>query len=76
MVVIVRDTVWMRDGKFPVARSVGGRMAWLESEIDEWMLSRRTRYSSSITVTASCEPDTAASAAFCVIDVMFEVVCP
>jgi prophage regulatory protein len=34
---------WMRDGKFPVARSVGGRMAWLESEIDEWMESRPLR---------------------------------
>jgi predicted DNA-binding transcriptional regulator AlpA len=34
---------WMRDGKFPVARSVGGRMAWLESEIDNWMQSRPLR---------------------------------
>ena len=34
---------WMRDGKFPVARSVGGRMAWLESDIDEWMESRPLR---------------------------------
>jgi predicted DNA-binding transcriptional regulator AlpA len=34
---------WMRDGKFPVARSVGGRNAWLESDIDEWMLSRPLR---------------------------------
>src|SRR3954451_16570257 len=25
---------WMRDGKFPVALEVGGRCAWLESDID------------------------------------------
>ena len=34
---------WMRDGKFPVAVEVGGRIAWLESDIDEWMLSRPLR---------------------------------
>src|ERR671918_823627 len=41
-----------------------------------WMLSRRFLYSFSITTTASCDPDTAASAAFWVIDVMFDVVWP
>jgi len=34
---------WMRDGKFPVALEVGGRCAWLESDIDAWMLSRPLR---------------------------------
>jgi predicted DNA-binding transcriptional regulator AlpA len=34
---------WMRDGKFPGARLVGGRTAWLESDIDEWMESRPLR---------------------------------
>ena len=34
---------WMRDGKFPVALEVGGRCAWLESDIDEWMQSRPLR---------------------------------
>src|SRR3954470_2651442 len=41
-----------------------------------WMLSRRRRYSSSIDFTASCGPVNAASTAFCVTDVMFDVVCP
>ena len=34
---------WMRDGKFPMAVEVGGRSAWLESEIDHWMLTRPLR---------------------------------
>jgi prophage regulatory protein len=34
---------WMRDGKFPAAVEVGGRIAWLESDIDAWMLSRPRR---------------------------------
>ena len=34
---------WMRDGKFPVAREVGGQSAWLESDIDAWMQSRPLR---------------------------------
>src|SRR5687767_12816474 len=41
-----------------------------------WMLSRRLRYSSSITLTGSCDPVMAASAAFCVTDVTFDVDCP
>lgn len=34
---------WMREGKFPVSREVGGRVAWLESEIDDWIMSRPLR---------------------------------
>ena len=32
-------TVWrmMREGKFPRGRAVGGKTAWLESEIDHWI---------------------------------------
>ena len=32
-------TIWkqMRDGKFPRGRAVGGKTAWLESEIDSWI---------------------------------------
>src|SRR5262245_6912151 len=39
-------------------------------------LSRRSRYSSSMRVTGSCGPVSAARAAFCVIDAMFDVECP
>jgi prophage regulatory protein len=28
---------WMRDGKFPRSRELGGRVVWLESEVEEWM---------------------------------------
>jgi predicted DNA-binding transcriptional regulator AlpA len=34
---------WMRTGKFPMARQVGGKTAWVESEIDEWITSRPRR---------------------------------
>ncbi|SRR6266404_3976325 len=34
---------WMREGKFPCSREVGGKVAWLESEIDEWMATRPLR---------------------------------
>ena len=34
---------WMRTGTFPASREVGGKVAWLESDIDEWMLSRPLR---------------------------------
>jgi predicted DNA-binding transcriptional regulator AlpA len=34
---------WMGEGKFPTARAVGGQIAWLESDIDEWMSSRPLR---------------------------------
>jgi prophage regulatory protein len=28
---------WMRQGRFPRSRELGGRRGWLESEIEEWM---------------------------------------
>jgi prophage regulatory protein len=28
---------WMRAGKFPRARDLGGRPAWLESEVEAWI---------------------------------------
>ena len=34
---------WMCEDKFPVAVEVGGRIAWLESDIDAWMKSRPVR---------------------------------
>jgi predicted DNA-binding transcriptional regulator AlpA len=35
---------WMREGRFPLSREVaGGKALWLESEIDEWILSRPVR---------------------------------
>jgi prophage regulatory protein len=34
---------WMRDGKFPMAREVGGQIAWLESEVDAWIENRPQR---------------------------------
>ena len=34
---------WMRTGTFPASREVGGKVAWLESEIDEWMVTRPLR---------------------------------
>jgi prophage regulatory protein len=34
---------WMREGKFPCSREVGGKVAWLESEIDEWIATRPLR---------------------------------
>jgi prophage regulatory protein len=32
---------WMLKGKFPRSRQIGTRRAWLASEIDEWIKSRR-----------------------------------
>jgi prophage regulatory protein len=39
---------WIRDGRFPAPRELGGghqraKLAWLESEVDEWMESRPKR---------------------------------
>jgi prophage regulatory protein len=34
---------WMKEGTFPAAVAVGGRTAWLESDIDAWMSSRPLR---------------------------------
>jgi len=28
---------WMRDGKFPRSRIVGGRSMWLSTDIDAWL---------------------------------------
>lgn len=38
-------TIWQRmvDGTFPRSRDLGGRTAWLESEIDEWIANRPHR---------------------------------
>jgi prophage regulatory protein len=34
--------IWsqMANGKFPRSRSLGGKIAWIESEIDDWIMSR------------------------------------
>jgi prophage regulatory protein len=34
---------WMREDRFPASREVGGKTAWLESEIDNWILTRPVR---------------------------------
>ena len=34
---------WMRDGKFPRSRDLGGKTKWLESEIDDWIANRPLR---------------------------------
>jgi predicted DNA-binding transcriptional regulator AlpA len=38
-VPISYPNIWMqmRDGKFPRSRAIGGKVVWLESEIDEWI---------------------------------------
>jgi prophage regulatory protein len=28
---------WMREGKFPRSREIGGRVAWVESEVEAWI---------------------------------------
>lgn len=28
---------WMREGKFPRSRQLGGKAAWVESEIEDWI---------------------------------------
>jgi predicted DNA-binding transcriptional regulator AlpA len=35
--------LWMREGKFPRSRAVGGKSVWLEHEIEQWILSRPVR---------------------------------
>src|SRR5262249_48492326 len=30
---------WMRDGKFPRSRVVGGKSMWLSSEVEDWLAS-------------------------------------
>jgi predicted DNA-binding transcriptional regulator AlpA len=39
---------WMRDGKFPLGRSIGGtgpkaHVAWLADEVEDWIRSRPRR---------------------------------
>ena len=34
---------WMRDGKFPRSRELGGKAVWLEHEIEHWITTRPVR---------------------------------
>jgi prophage regulatory protein len=34
---------WMREGTFPRSRALGSKVAWLESEIEEWIRALPTR---------------------------------
>ena len=34
---------WMRQGKFPAARTIGSRPMWIEAEVVEWITTRPTR---------------------------------
>lgn len=34
---------WMREGRFPRSRELGGKAAWIESEINEWIANRPVR---------------------------------
>lgn len=31
---------WMREGTFPRSRDIGGKVAWIEHEIDDWIAAR------------------------------------
>jgi prophage regulatory protein len=31
---------WMRDKKFPRSRELGGKVCWIESEIEHWIANR------------------------------------
>ena len=35
--------VWMRSGAFPRSRELGGKVCWLESEIENWIVNRPIR---------------------------------
>jgi predicted DNA-binding transcriptional regulator AlpA len=39
---------WVKEGKFPPGRTIGvgkkGHIAWLESEVIDWIMSRPLRY--------------------------------
>jgi prophage regulatory protein len=35
--------LWMRQGKFPLPRDLGGKPAWVESEVDAWIERLPTR---------------------------------
>jgi prophage regulatory protein len=32
--------LWMRENKFPRSRNIGGKLAWLEAEIEAWINTR------------------------------------
>jgi predicted DNA-binding transcriptional regulator AlpA len=34
---------WMRAGKFPLPRDLGGKPAWVEAEVDAWIASLPVR---------------------------------
>jgi predicted DNA-binding transcriptional regulator AlpA len=34
---------WMRQGKFPRSRELGGKSCWIEREINEWIAGRPLR---------------------------------
>jgi predicted DNA-binding transcriptional regulator AlpA len=34
---------WMKEGRFPRGRELGGRTMWVESEVTAWMLDRPVR---------------------------------
>ena len=34
---------WMRRGAFPRSRELGGKVCWLESEIEDWIVNRPVR---------------------------------
>jgi predicted DNA-binding transcriptional regulator AlpA len=34
---------WMRDGKFPRSRELGGKTCWLASEVEQWIIDRPVR---------------------------------
>jgi predicted DNA-binding transcriptional regulator AlpA len=45
--------LWMREGKFPQARDLHGRPAWVEAEIDAWIAALPVReYKAADTVAA------------------------
>jgi predicted DNA-binding transcriptional regulator AlpA len=35
--------LWMREGRFPRARQVGGKTMWLSTDIDAWLAALPTR---------------------------------
>ena len=39
------QTIWhmMNRGEFPRSRNIGGKAVWLESEVEEWIISRPIR---------------------------------
>lgn len=34
---------WMREGKFPRSRELGGKSCWIESEVEAWINALPTR---------------------------------